>query len=287
MGIHRADDSLNPDPKTLRRRRSFNVTVQLTVLGSGDAFNSAGRGNAGYLLNDGAGAICVDFGPTALLKLRTCSQTAPNDIDAIFLTHLHGDHFGGIHLFLVDADFPSRRTKPLVICGPRGTAETVSRWYELAFGAVPSSRHYEIRYVEMEPGETREILGRRVSAFPARHMGEGDIPLAFRLDMSGGGIGISGDTVWTESLIEAARGTDIFICDCTGLSGNSPQHLTWEALRPRRSSLDTRLLLLSHLGSEMRQAADSLSEEGVLAADDGMILEVRDGSVTWKQPNRG
>ncbi len=263
------------------------MTVHLTVLGSGDAFNSEGRGNACYLLDDGERVICADFGPTALMKLRTCSQTAPNDIDAIFLTHLHGDHFGGLHLFLVDADFLSRRTRPLVICGPEGTAEVVSRWYELAFGEVPASRGYEIRYVEMKPGETREILGRTATAFRARHMGEGDTPLAFRMELKGACIGISGDTIWTESLTEAARGTDIFICDCTGLSGNSPQHLTWEALRPRRSALDTRLLLLSHLGSDMRRAADSLSEQNVLAADDGMVLEVRSGRVTWKQPNRG
>lgn len=252
------------------------MAVQLTVLGSGDAFNSAGRGNACYLLQEdsAAGAVCVDFGPTALMQLRTHSAAVPNDIDAIFLTHLHGDHFGGLHLFLVDADFPSRRTKPLVICGPRGTEETVSRWYELAFGAVPAARSYDIRYVEMEPGETREILGRKVTAFAARHMGDGDTPLALRLDMVGGVcIGISGDTVWTDSLLDAAQGTDIFICDCTGLAGENPQHLTWEVLRTRRSSLGTRLLLLSHLGSDVRQAVGMLDEEqGVLAADDGMRM---------------
>ena len=44
----------------------------------------------------------------------------PNEIDTVFVTHLHGDHFGGLPWLLIDAIYVINRTRPLVVTGPRG-----------------------------------------------------------------------------------------------------------------------------------------------------------------------
>lgn len=249
------------------------MSVELTVLGSGDAFNSAGRGNACYLLRDALGAMCVDFGPTGLMQLKA-GGVDPNDVDAIFLTHLHGDHFGGIHLFIVDAEYSARRQKPIVICGPRGVRTHLERWCELAFGKPSSKRIFEQRFVEFEPGQTREILGRTVTAFPVAHMRAADSPLGYRFELPKACVALSGDTAWTDALIDLARDADLFVCDCTEASGNSPQHLTWEALAPKVELLRARHLLLSHLGTSMRQAAARIESGRVSLAEDGLRVRI-------------
>ena len=42
-----------------------------------------------------------------------------NDIDAVLLTHLHGDHCGGVPFLLLDAMLGAKRRRPLTIAGPR------------------------------------------------------------------------------------------------------------------------------------------------------------------------
>lgn len=253
------------------------MAVDLTIVGSGDAFNSDGRGNACYLLQDAAGALCVDFGPSALMGLRLHADVSPNDVDMVVITHLHGDHFGGLHLFMVDADFPSHRTKPLAICGPAGIGHVVEEWYRLAFGSVPAARSYRLEFHEFQPGDSKSILGRRLTAFAATHMGEGDQPLSFRIEAAKGEavIAFSGDTTWNDGLKSLASGADLFVCDCSGLEGPSPQHLTWEDLKSNLNALDARRLVVSHLGPKVRKAREQILAAGVTMADDGLRLRIK------------
>ena len=69
--------------------------MRLTIIGCGDAFGSGGRGNTCFLVEAGDTRLALDFGATALVEMKRKGQ-GPNDLDAIVLTHLHGDHFGGV-----------------------------------------------------------------------------------------------------------------------------------------------------------------------------------------------
>lgn len=254
------------------------MAVDLTIVGSGDAFNSDGCGNACQLLQDAVGALCVDFGPSALMGLRLHTDIAPSDVDMVVITHLHGDHFGGLHLLMVDADFPSHRTKPLVICGPTGIGRVVEDWYRLAFGPVPAARSYRLEFHEFQPGDSKTILGRRITAFAATHMGEGDQPLSFRIETAKGEavVAFSGDTTWNDGLKELSSGADLFVCDCSCLEGPSPQHLTWKDLESHLDVLDARKLVVSHIGPSVRKAREQIQSTGVTMASDGLRLRVKD-----------
>lgn len=249
-------------------------TTTVTVLGSGDAFNSAGRGNAGYLVEDARGAFCVDFGPTALQALKA-RRFDLERLDAVLLTHLHGDHFGGLHLLFIDAQFGTFRRRPLLVAGPRGTEETVERWYRLAYGEAGDRRTYPTRYLELAPGEARSVAGRRVRTFAARHMDPADGALLLRIDAGGAQLAFTGDTGWTDDLPALADGADLLVCECTDDRAGIDSHLSWERLAPRFGELGARRILLTHLSAAMRARAGARRAPRVRFADDGTVVRLR------------
>ena len=90
--------------------------VRVTVLGSGDAYCSGGRAHSAYLIEAPGSTFLVDCGATVLQSLKRAGRD-PNDIDFVILSHLHGDHFGGIPYLVIQQHFAGR-TRPLVVAGP-------------------------------------------------------------------------------------------------------------------------------------------------------------------------
>src|SRR5487761_2726812 len=94
--------------------------MKLTIVGCGDASGSGGRFNTCFRPETAKRTLVVDFGASALPALKA-QALDPNRIDAIVLSHLHGDHFGGLPFLLIDGQLLARREKPLLIAGPPGT----------------------------------------------------------------------------------------------------------------------------------------------------------------------
>lgn len=76
--------------------------MEVRFIGSGDAFGSGGRLQPCILVTDKEQRFALDFGLTALIGLRR-QEIDPNTIDAVLLSHLHGDHCGGVPFLLMDA----------------------------------------------------------------------------------------------------------------------------------------------------------------------------------------
>ena len=110
--------------------------VTVTFAGSGDAFGSGGRYQACIHLRGpgGAAPVLLDCGATSLPALRRCGLD-PGEVAAVFVSHLHGDHVGGIPFLLLHAQF-ARRAGPLAVIGPPGTARRLT---ELMEGLFPGS----------------------------------------------------------------------------------------------------------------------------------------------------
>ncbi len=90
----------------------------------------------------------IDCGASSLIAMKRFGVN-PSLIDVILLSHLHGDHFGGLPYFVLDAQF-SRRTRPLVVAGPPGLKARVSQAMEALFpGSSQTQQKFSLEFVEL------------------------------------------------------------------------------------------------------------------------------------------
>jgi len=245
--------------------------VTVTFAGSGDAFGSGGRYQACIHLRgpDGAAPVLLDCGATCMPALRRCGLD-PAEVAGVFVSHLHGDHVGGLPFLILNAQF-ARRTSPLAVIGPRGTARRLTGLMEEMFpGSAAVSRRFAVDVTELEPGARVTAAGVRAEAFAADHpAGEGCPSLALRLTLGGRVIGYTGDTAWTGALTEVAAGTDLLIAEAYYRSKNVPYHLRHDDLLEHRAELASRRIVLTHMSDDVLEHLDEVAFE---TARDGLVL---------------
>jgi ribonuclease BN (tRNA processing enzyme) len=244
--------------------------VEIHFLGTGDAFGSGGRLQACIHVRTGESRFLLDCGASALVGMKR-EGVNPGDIGLILLSHLHGDHFGGIPFLILDGQF-SRRTRPLLIAGPPGVEARVREAMEVFFpGSSRVQRKFPVQFSELRE-RTESVFGEiRVTPFPVVHP-SGSTSFALRVGCGGKEIGYSGDTEWTEALIEAARGTDLFICECYLFDKIINYHLNYRILEERKENLGSRRLVLSHMGEEVLKHLRSAG--GLEWAEDGKRIVI-------------
>jgi ribonuclease BN (tRNA processing enzyme) len=238
--------------------------LRLHVLGCGDAFNSGARLHACFWVEATDGNFLVDCGPSALAGMKS-HGLPPEKLDVVFISHLHGDHFGGIPFLLLELDIVRRRTRELVIAGPAGTGERVSEAMDLLFPATPL-KLLPVRFVELEPRVSAAIGSANVTGFPVIHVPETN-PLALRLELGDRVLAYSGDTEWTDELIAVAEGADVFLCECSTLDLEVPGHLSAKTLAAKRDLLRCERVILIHMGEDVLSAPPP---DGFELARDGM-----------------
>ncbi len=238
--------------------------VRVRFLGSGDAFGSGGRFQACILVETEETRFLIDCGASSLVAMKRFGVD-PNSLDAILLSHLHGDHFGGLPFFILDGQF-GRRTAPLTIVGPPGTETRVRAAMEVLFpGSSETRQRFEVRFVEYPSEGQIDPGGLRVRAYEVRHE-SGAPACALRIECGEKVIGYSGDTDWMPALAEAAADTDLFISEASFFDKKVPYHLDYETLASHRPELRCGRLILTHLSADMLARRDEVDAE---IAEDG------------------
>jgi ribonuclease BN (tRNA processing enzyme) len=254
--------------------------MRLRFVGSADAFNSAGRGHSCYWL-EGAfdGPLMIDFGATALMRLWQ-EQLDPRLLSAVIITHLHGDHFGGLPFLVIDSLYLRPRSSPLVLAGPVGFGARLRSLLEVVYGAAAPLDGLKHEIIEIAPGDELEIGGAKVRGYAAAHMDPPDYPLCLRVtDRSGKTVAFSGDSEPCDGMFAAADGADLFIAECTACAPPAGRHTTWEDWSRIYDRVRSKRLILSHVGADVRAketeiCAAAPAHLAVRVADDGMILDV-------------
>jgi ribonuclease BN (tRNA processing enzyme) len=242
--------------------------MQLTFIGSGDAFGSGGRFNTCFLVVGTACRFLIDCGASSLVALKRAGIDI-NTIDGVVLSHLHGDHFGGLPFFLLDSQHVARRSRPLFITGPTGLAARLTAAQEALFpGSSATALRFPLSIAEMAAGERREDGGFAVTTFPADHSA-GAPCFHLRFEVDGKVVTYSGDTGWTAALPIAARGADLFICECSGYGRAVTGHLAYGDLAPRLAAVEAKRIVLTHMSPDMlARRHESVFE----TAEDGLTL---------------
>ena len=247
------------------------TTHRVTFAGSGDAFGSGGRLNTCFVVEGPGKTVAIDFGASSLIALNKAG-IAHRDIDAVILSHIHGDHSAGIPFMLVDAMLGARREKPLTIAGPYDTKARLAEAMEVLFpGSHVMTPKFPVTYVEMELMRENAVMeGVTCTPYPAQHPGATN-PTSLRATIEGKVIAYTGDTAWTEHLPAVATGADLFIAECYFHSKAVKFHLNYPDLMEHRDDLTAKRMILTHMGPEMLAQADAVPEE---TAYDGLVVEI-------------
>jgi len=245
------------------------MPIEITFLGSGDAFSSGGKMHTCILVKSIKRNFLIDCGASAMIGIKRF-EVDPNDIDLILISHLHGDHFGGIPFFILDAQLVSKRTTPLTIAGPIGTKDRILEAMEVLFrGSSKTKRKFNIKIVELSVESPNVFTDVSVTPYPVIHP-SGDPSLALRVDHLGKTIAYTGDTEWTDELIPACQNAHLLISECYTYNKKIKFHLDYETLTSHLSELNPKRLILTHMGEEILNRSDLAYEY----AEDGLMIKI-------------
>jgi ribonuclease BN (tRNA processing enzyme) len=245
--------------------------VKIQFIGCGDAFGSGGRFHTCFHVTGKRANFLIDCGASSLIALKA-NQVALHEIDIILITHFHADHFGGVPFFVLDAQFFSKRTRPLTIAGPQG----LTAWYEWVMetsfpGSSKTKQRFDLSLVELPAGEPATLGHMRVTPFLVNHGSRGSPCYAYRIEVEGRVIAYTGDTEWIDALIEAGRNADLFIAEAYFYDKKVKHHLDLATLTRHLPSIQPKSLVITHMGDDMLSRLDEIPYE---VAADGEILEV-------------
>jgi ribonuclease BN (tRNA processing enzyme) len=245
--------------------------MKIQFLGCGDAFGSGGRLNTCFLVDTADNRFLIDCGATSLVAMNRCGVD-PNSIDMILLTHLHGDHFGGVPFVLVHAHSASKRDRPLLIVGPRTTEQRVMESLAVLYpGAQNNPWRFDLRFEEYEVEQEWRSNSISVTAFQAAHKaGEGPA-CALRVTADGKTVTYSGDGGWSEGLAKAASGADLFIAEVNFYDKPVNFHMSLVTLMQHLDDIAAKRVILTHMDEDMLERVKSLDFE---TAQDGKTVEI-------------
>lgn len=186
--------------------------MKLTILGCSGSLGAPGNPASSYVVSaPGETDIIMDFGPGALAAME---ETFDPSAAHVIFSHLHADHC---------TDFPSllvwRRYHP------HAPSQGKHRMFAPSYapehlGKMASDGPGDINdfsdTFDFEPWRTRETVelsGLRITPFEVVHPAAESHAIRIEDPATGATLTFSGDSAWTPSLIDAARGADLFLCE--------------------------------------------------------------------------
>ncbi|MFD9128599.1 MBL fold metallo-hydrolase [Kitasatospora sp. NPDC059571] len=217
--------------------------MKLTVVGCSGSFPSAESACSSYLVEaDGYRAV-LDLGNGALGALQ--KYTGLYDVDAVLLSHLHGDHCIDLCAYWVARNYRTEGCPaPLPVYGPRGTAGRLARAYDMpedpGMTEVFDFRELGDRTFDLGP---LTITSRRVNHLDTEAYG-------FRVEHRGRVLAYSGDTGECTELVDLARGADLFLCEAAYTDGKetfASIHLNGREAGEHATAAGVGRLVLTHI----------------------------------------
>ena len=247
------------------------MAITVTVLGCGDLFGSGGRRQAAFLLQGPGLGLLLDCGATVMTGLGAAGLD-PRAIDVALISHLHGDHVGGLPFLYMAYQFPARRSVPLTVAGPPGLEAKAEGLFRLMFTETVElmERRFTVGYRVLPEGGPTALGPARVTAVRTVHQ-QREIGYAYRIEVGDRIVAYSADGEWTDGLEAIADGADLFLCECYRYDRRFRTHLSYPELAERRERIRAKRTLLVHLFADTLARAGSLGFE---VAEDGMVLTV-------------
>lgn len=221
--------------------------MELTFLGSSNAFAAEGRYWSSFIADR---KYLFDAPPTLLPHLKQLKVNLL-DIEIVFLSHHHGDHFMGMPFLYLEYLYMTKREAPLYIVGPPGVKDWIENFAEICYPSVCGDAGYERVYIDARPRTEQRAGNISFTSIPMSHdIGEMDA-LGYRVHLDGKTVAYTGDTMLCDQIYELADGADVLVVDCTYAEGSGPVHMGIDDIKiiRKRLPLET-TIILTHLNGQ-------------------------------------
>lgn len=252
--------------------------MEITVVGTGTVVPRLARRQSCVVVRTDEETLAFDLGSGAVRGMLHAGLD-PFAIDRIFFTHFHPDHTVDAVplLFAMNYGADEPRTRPLQVVGPEPFEEfwgkMLNVWGEWMEGSYPQNVS-ELPLKCLSPMELSDCV---ISWAPARHRPES---IAYRLEAAGRAFVYTGDTEYTESVVELARGAHTMLIECSFPDGNTiPGHLTPGSVARIATEADVDRVVLTHVYPSADKL-DLVAEVGkgyggeIFVAEDGLRISV-------------
>ena len=201
-----------------REVSSAKMITKLTLLGTGTFFVSTDRSSSAYLLEVDDKKILIDCGPGTLMRLSQIGVEL-EDIDYVFITHLHADHTSDLFSFfmnfrLKDAFSKGKLSKFPQIFGPQGIDDFLLKLSK-AYKLLSVKGWEKIKF--LKANKKQKIGNISIESFNVKHIvfGLNANGLAYRFTVGNKVITFSGDCIKCSGIEKASKEADLFICDAS------------------------------------------------------------------------
>lgn len=225
--------------------------MQVVFLGVGEACDERYPNTALWLRGGPAQeqtSVLLDCGFTVPPRYWALDRD-PDELDLLWISHFHGDHFFGTPALLLRFR-EMKRSKPLVVMGQEGVEEKVAEALELAYAGLSGKLTYPVRFVTVRAGETVDAAGFR---FRFALSGHPRSNCAVRVEDGSGALFYSGDGPPTEETLEIATGCGLVVHEAFRFEGTVPGHGTVRGSIDFAGKAGAETLALVHLDREERR----------------------------------
>lgn len=222
--------------------------MRIDFCGVGEAFDEA-LSNTSLLVTTDKAQVLLDCGFTAAHAFWRIAPK-PLELDAVWVSHFHGDHFFGLPVLLLRF-WEEGRTQPLTVIGPYGVEDLVWTALDLAYEGFRDRLQYPLRFLEAEPGKVILEAGFRWTFAETSHSA---LNLAVRLDHVSGSLFYSGDGRPTAKSINLMAGCDLALHEAFGLDDGGENHGSVKGCLAVAKEAGVKQLALVHIQREVRRS---------------------------------
>ncbi len=193
--------------------KTENQNIKVTILGSGTCVPSLQRSSCSVLMQIGSTRLLFDSGPGTMRRLLE-AETTIFELDYILYSHFHPDHSAELVPLIFATKYPdmSSRQSPLAIIAGKGLTDLFSKlktvygnWIELAEGLLT------LIELDNKLKDSRSFNYFKIESAPVEHNPES---IAYRvISADGSSVVYSGDTDYSENLVELSKNADLLICE--------------------------------------------------------------------------